>query len=278
MRDRHLTDSRYSSNPRYRTAKWLLLSIAVLFGGCVSKTVDPAKPRPVLRLGVGNYYFWNIVQDGQFSGAVVDIWREIAGRNNLEIEFVRIESMDHLKTAMEDGSIDAFCSVRKTPERAEYMLFIEPPFRTKLEVLTYVKAGSGVSIARHEDMHGRKVALVDAGYDRVDLDPNVDRATIGWNPAEAFDMLLAGTVDAVHINQWRAMWHFHEGEHKDPIALADYVYREYHPCYLVMAKRSALAERWKDLFGQTVQHMIDDGTMKRIVDSYVPGWYEYYLP
>ncbi|MEN6426149.1 MAG: transporter substrate-binding domain-containing protein [Phycisphaerales bacterium] len=231
-----------------------------------------------MRLGVGNWYFWNVVQDSQFSGAVVDIWQEIAKRNDLRIEFVPIESMEHLKTAMEDGSIDAFCSVRKTPEREAYMLFIEPPFRTKLQVLTYVRTGSGVSISKYEDMHGRKVAIVEAGYDRLNRDPDIDKVTIGANTAEAFDMLLAGTVDAVHICQWRAVWQLRNGEYRNQIALADYAYREYHPCYLVMAKKSALAERWKDRFGRTIQHMIDDGTMKHIVDSYVPGWYEYYLP
>jgi polar amino acid transport system substrate-binding protein len=186
--------------------------------------------------------------------------------------------MQHLKTAMEDDSIDVFCSLRKIPERTVYMHFIEPPFRTKLKVLTYVKTDSGILIEKYEDMHGRNIALVDAGYDRLNSDPNINKETIGWNTAEAFDKLLAGKIDAVHISEWRAIWYLRNGKLKDQIDLANYAYSEYHPCYLVMSKKSAFAEKWKDIFGQTIKQMIDDGTMKRIVDLYVPGWYEYYVP
>jgi len=261
-----------------KTAGLLLGLFIILTGGCVPKVTYPVKSKQTLRLGVGNYYFWNIYSDGQFSGAVVDIWREIAKQNSLEIDFILIENMQHLQKAMEDNSIDVFCSLRKTSERTDYMYFIEPPFRTKLKVLTYVKADSGILIEKYEDMHGKNIALVDAGYDRLNSDTNINKETIGWNTAEAFDKLLTGNVDAVHISEWRAIWYLRDGKHKDQIDLANYSYSEYHPCYLVMSKKSAFAEKWKDIFGQTIQQMIDDGTMKRIIDSYVSGWYEYCLP
>ena len=47
---------------------------------------------------------------------------------------------------------------------------------------------------------------------------------------------------------------------------------------MVMSKKSPLSGKWKDRFGQTIQQMIDDGTMKRIIDSYVMDWYESYPP
>ena len=43
---------------------------------------------------------------------------------------------------------------------------------------------------------------------------------------------------------------------------------------MVMSKKSGLTAEWMEIFGRTIQEMIDDGTMKGIVDSYVPGWYE----
>ena len=234
--------------------------------------------KQVLRLGVNNWYFWHINRDGKCSGTMVDIWREIANRNGLELELFPIRNLEHMKAAMEENSIDVFGSMVKTPERTQYIAFIEPPFRTKLKVLTYVKAGSNTSIDKYEDMYGKKVALVEASYGRIAHDPNINKEKIGSNTAKAFDELLAENIDAVLICEWRAMWHLRNGKYKDKVKLAGYTYNEYHPCYLVMSKKSAFAENWKDRFGRTIQEIIDDGTMKKIIDSYVPDWYEIYSP
>ncbi|MBN1806648.1 MAG: transporter substrate-binding domain-containing protein [Sedimentisphaerales bacterium] len=237
-----------------------------------------SQPKKMLRLGVNNWYFWRKYENGKFSGADVDVWREIAGRNNLVIEYIFMPDMEKLKTAMETNSIDVFVSMRKNPERERYMFFIEPPFRTKLKFLTYIRANSNVKIDKYEDMNGKSIAMVGGNYDRINNNTNIWKINCGWNPSKAFKMLLNKDVDAVHINQWLALDFFRDRKDKDKFELAKYTYSEYHACYVVMSKKSPLAEKWKDLFGRTIQQMIDNGTMKRIIDSYAPDWYESYPP
>ena len=236
------------------------------------------QPKQVLRLGVNNWYFWRKHKNGIFSGADVDVWREIARRNNLEIKYIFIPNLEKLKKAMEAGSIDVFVSMRKNPEREQYMLFIEPPFRTKLKFLTYTRANSNIKIDKYEDMGGKSIAMAGGSYDRIDNNLNIKKIDCGWNPTKAFEKLLEGDVDAVHLNQWLAIDFSHDRKDKDKFEIANYTYSEYHACYMVMSKKSPLSGKWKGRFGRTIQQMIDDGTMKRIIDSYVPDWYESYPP
>lgn len=247
--------------------------------GCGSETSICSHSKQVLRLGVNNWVFWRKHDNGKFSGVDVDVWREIARRNNLEIEYIFIPSLKHLRPVMEEASIDVFVGMRKNPEREEYMFFIEPPFRTKLKYLAYVRADSDISIDTLEDMHGRSIAVAHPGaYSRINKDPNIDTQVYKWNASKAFQKLLEGTVDAVCVSQWQAIRFFRDEQHRGEFKLANYTYSEYHTCYMVMSKKSAFAVEWKDRFGQTIQEMIDDGTMKRIVDSYIFGWYESYTP
>lgn len=244
----------------------------------VSSNSTHSQSKKILRLGVNNWYFWRKHNNGNFSGADVDVWREIARRNNLNIEYIFIPNLKKMKTAMESNSIDVFVSMRKNPEREQYMLFIEPPFRTKLKFLTYTRANSNIKIDKFEELNGKSIAMVGGDYDRINNNLNIEKINCGWDPSKAFKMLLNEDVDAVHINQWLASDFLHDRKDKDKIELANYTYSEYHACYMVMSRKSPLAGKRKDRFGQTIQQMINDRTMKRIIDSYVMDWYESYPP
>lgn len=257
-----------------RAISFILLIIIVLVCSCSSVEKDSAPSRKILRLGVNNFLFWRSHDEGKFSGAAVDIWREIARRCSLEIKYVHIQNLDHLHTAMENDSIDVFGDILRTAEREEYMIFIEPPIRTKLKYITYVRSGSDLVIDRYEDMYGKKIVVVGGGNDLINNDSNIEKEKILWNADEGFDKLLKGEVDVVHINEWLAIWYFVNEESNDQFELSNYTYSEYHPGYMVMSKKSSLATEWLDEIGNTIQQMIDDGTMKEIINSYVPNWYE----
>ena len=93
----------------------------------------------------------------------------------------------------------------------------------------------------------------------------------------AVSKLLDGHAEILHMCHWQAIWLFkNHPKYLDKLKQTGYMYQEYHPCFLVMSKQSQLAARMKDQIGRTVQELIDDGTMKRIIESYVPEWWEWY--
>ena len=257
-----------------RTTKLISMVIILLVSISLCRADDSTQSKQILRLGVNNWLFWRIHNDGKFAGADVDIWTEIVKRNNLKIEYTFIPNLKRVKSAMESDLIDAFVSMRKNSEREEYMVFIEPPFRTKLKIQTYVKTNSKMTINNFTDMYGKKMALVGGGYDKINNDSNIDAEKTLWNTKESFEKLKTGDVDVLHINEWQAIWYFSNEKNRDEFKLLNYTYSEYHPCYMVMSKKSCFTEEWLDIFGKTIQEIIDDGTMKEIVNSYVPGWYE----
>jgi polar amino acid transport system substrate-binding protein len=251
---------------------FLLLAASVL-------AQAPPEQAQTLRLGVNNWLFWRAHNNGTFSGPDVDIWREIARRNNLKIEYTFTPNLEDATERLQHDSIDAFVSLLKNPEREQYLYFIEPPIRTKLQYLTYVRADSNVSIERLEDMRSRTVAVPGpSGYTRFDNDPDIKKEfTPSWDVQVAADKLLDGRVEVLHMSDWQAMRLFKDHpQYRDKLKRTAYVHREYHPNFMVMSKRSPLAARVKDQIGRTIQGLLDDGTMKSIVERYLPGWWEYY--
>jgi ABC-type amino acid transport substrate-binding protein len=175
---------------------------------------------------------------------------------------------------MEKDSIDAFVSLLKTSEREKYMCFIEPPIRTKLKFVTYVNNMSNFVIDHMEDLDGLKVALMGGSYSCINKDTLINKKIIGPDISEGFNLLFNDSVDVVHIVQWLAMWFLQDGKYTSNVKLTPYSYSEFHPIYLVMSRKSNLTPKYAVAFGHTIKEMIEDGTMKRIIDSYVPGWYE----
>ncbi len=250
-----------------------------------AKPVQPnalatASRAQTLRLGVNNWLFWRKHDNGAYSGADVDIWREIARRCDLQLEYTFLPDLtDTPKRLSQEKALDAMTSLLKNPEREEYLYFIEPPIRTKLRYLTYVRADSNFEIERLADLHGRTVvAPSPVTYAAFDNDPEIKKEmTASWNVQVAADKLLDGRADVLHMCHWQAIWFFKNNpDYLNRLKQTSYIHREFHPNYLVMFKSSPLAAELKDRIGQTVRQMLDDGSIKRIIDSYVPGWWEYY--
>lgn len=235
-----------------------------------------APRRDVLRLGVNNWLFWRSHENGRFAGVDVEIWREIARRNELELQCVAVANLDNLQDTLERNHLDAFVSLLRTPQREAFLHFLEPPCLTKLAYETYVRADSARTLDRLEDLNGLKVFVVGSSFAELDRAAGIRKSVVLWDAAPAFDQLASGEVDAVLVTQWLAIWHFRDGGQALQFRRAAYTHCEYHPGYLVMSKRSPMLDRYKARFERTIQELIDDGTIKRIVDRYVPGWYERY--
>ncbi len=261
-----------------RLTRWTVLLAYPL--AWFAATAIAAQQPQTLRLGVNNWPFWRTNRDGVYSGADVEIWQEIARRNGLRIEYTALPDLDVTpKRLAQENALDAMISVLRNPAREEFLYFLEPPIRTKLRYLTFIRSDSDTEIERLEDMHGRKVVVPSpVSYSRFDRDPEIRKEMIpSWDVQVAADTLLDGRADVLHMCHWQAIWFFKNNpQYLNRLKQTSYIHREYHPCYLVMCKRSPLAAAMKDQISRTIREMLDDGTLKRIIESYVPGWWEYY--
>jgi hypothetical protein len=75
--------------------------------------------------------------------------------------------------------------------------------------------------------------------------------------------------------EWQGDYYLRNASDADRFEKAPYYHKEYHPVYLVMSKKAPLLNR-RDQLEAALAEMMEDGTVRRIVDRYVPGWYEDY--
>ncbi len=99
----------------------------LLFASIVAMAQEPR----TLRLGVNNWEPWRMHANGAYSGADVEIWREIARRNRLQIEYTFLPDVTATPARLsQEKALDAMISVLRNPEREQYLYLIEPPIRT----------------------------------------------------------------------------------------------------------------------------------------------------
>lgn len=79
------------------------------------------------------------------NGPMVDIWRELAGRLDLESEFVRIDTFDRLLEAIQRGEVDvALGPLAITEERERTLDFTHPVFHSGMRIAVRQKHEAGL--------------------------------------------------------------------------------------------------------------------------------------
>ncbi len=92
---------------------------------------------------------FTIVNEGEFSGFSIDIWRELANRLGLKYRFEAAGSFTDMLKAVESGEADAaIANISITASREEVMDFTQPIFDAGLQIMVPVRgAASGILAA-----------------------------------------------------------------------------------------------------------------------------------
>ncbi len=231
----------------------------------------------VLRLATNDWAPWRMNDNGQYQGADIEIWQTLADRMNLKIEY-QSATLQECEEMLKTGTIDVFPSLLRNPVRENYYHFLEPPFRTKLKYAFYVPKGKQFTIVKYDDLLGKKIGVPEGKnrFQPFDTDGRLEK-DYESNLSDSFSKLKEGTLDAVLTNDWAGDYFLMQSDWKNQFEKACYSYSEYHPCYLVMSKQSKYIRRVND-FENTLKEMLDDGTVCRIVNRYIPNWYDYFQP
>ena len=127
----------------------LLVSLLVGVSSVVATTV--------VKVGMsGRYFPFTFVQMDKLQGFEVDLWNEIAKRNNYTVEFVTA-NFSGLFGLLETGRIDTISNqITITPERSAKYLFSEPYVIDGAQLV--VKRGNG-EIQGVDDLDGKTVGV-----------------------------------------------------------------------------------------------------------------------
>ena len=134
-------------------------------------------------------------QTKQIEGFDIDLFKAIAEKAGIEVEFVNV-SWDPLLAGMAQGTYDAaVSSITITPDRAKQMLFSEPYFAAG-QIITVLK--SNTSIMSKADLAGKKVAVQLGTTGNIEVDKIAGATSKPYDDIGlAFQDLMNGQVDAV---------------------------------------------------------------------------------
>lgn len=136
----------------------LLTSVLLVFGlvGCASQKEEATETKDAEKVIVGtsaSYYPWAYQENDELKGFEMDVWNEIAKRNNYELEF-KLAKFSGLVGMLDAGEIDTVAhQMSITSERLEKYNFCEPYAYSYYDFA--VKNDS--DIKTKDDLKGKKV-------------------------------------------------------------------------------------------------------------------------
>ncbi|MDX1655776.1 MAG: transporter substrate-binding domain-containing protein [Candidatus Competibacteraceae bacterium] len=169
---------------------------------------------------------------------------------------------------MRQGHADLISGILRRPEREEYLIFIEPPYKTHSTKVFYVLKGQGERIRRYEDLYGLTIG-VQAGvryFDRFDQDPRLIREEVSTDLFN-FRKLAHGRIDAVISTESQADYlialHGLQGRFDKAILRHDTEL----PVYFALSRRSPYAEQ-AGRFSQVVTELVETEAFSAIIEGF----------
>jgi polar amino acid transport system substrate-binding protein len=132
-----------------RPRLWLWLLLLLALAGASGRPAPSVRAQPAqqpVRVAIKPLDPFVMRQGETYSGFSVDLWREIAIRNNWRTDFQWVETVGDQIAEVENGRVDAaVAGISMTPEREERVEFSYPIFSAGLQVMTAIGKESPVA-------------------------------------------------------------------------------------------------------------------------------------
>ena len=215
-----------------------------------------------------NWLPWRVLnEDGKLEGIDIDILQHIAKDLNLNLVTKGCGWKRCLKH-MEVGASDVMTGLYKTPEREKFMTFIEPPYYRTQGSCFYTLKSKVLHIRRYEDLLPLTIGVVKKVlyFDKFDRDTRINKLD-SVTDESMFRLLEGERIDAIILNCSNGDILTKNGDRKDLIERAEYIFKKNRPVYLAISNKSPLLKR-KEEFSQSLQKMLDNNEIEKIINSY----------
>lgn len=216
----------------------------ILFGGLAAAQALPS----ALRVAVDPAEPWKMVDaEGRPYGAEIDLFEALAAKLGVKVEYQPLPFARAL-AYMEDGRVDLMSGLVKTPERAAFLRYLEPPYKTRSDKAFYALKSSGVALDRYEDLRAYEVG-VKAGvklFPRFDADSSLRKVE-----GPAFDQLVLmldkGRFQVLAVTEAVGDYWIHELGMQDRIAKLAYRFTTETPVHICVSRKSPFMARAAEL-------------------------------
>jgi polar amino acid transport system substrate-binding protein len=214
-----------------------------------------------------------IVEGGAFGGIDAAILREIADRLNIELEF-EICSWNRCVELMRSGHADLITSIAKTPDREEFMYFIEPPHSTKLDIAFYMRRGSSETVQGYEDLYRSPIGVIRGSvyFQRFDTDPDIVKLEVS-NEEGLLRILERGRVSLIIGMEINMDYLIAVKGMQDRIEKVPYRITIESPSYIAVSKNSPFLGSVADPLSAVVSQMVETGEIENIENNVLGDLY-----
>jgi len=208
-----------------------------------------------------------IFNNNILSGIHSDILQELLKDTDIELLFKELPST-RSKIMLQNGEIDAYIGMLKTPEREKIYYFCEPPLYEISAKAFYLKKGSGIKIDKYEDLYGLKIGVLRGSLDfkRFNTDEKLIKEYATTN-IQNFNKLISGRIDVVIRTENVGDYLVKSKDYSDKIVKADYKYSNYSPSYFVLSRKSKFMEKI-NIFESNLLRLRENGLITKITNKW----------
>lgn len=166
------------------------------------------------------------------------------------------------------GEADLISGVLRNPDREQYLIFIEPPYKTRSAKVFYLRKGEGRRLRRHEDLYGLRIG-VQAGvsyFERFDADPRIRKEEVSEDLYN-FRKLEHGRIDAFISTESQADYLIAVHGFTGRFEKAEYRHDYELPVYFALSRRSPWAGA-APRFSRIVGELAAGGVFEGIIGEY----------
>lgn len=246
-----------------RPSRRALLALPLV---ALSTQVARARPEnPVVVSGHPGFAPFCFQQGEAVDGILPEIARRLLQSLSLPAQFTALGPWARVQQAAQQGQADLLAGLYDSPERREYLDFLNPPVMAN-EVVVVVRRGQAFAYRRWEDLLDRRLGRVHGdryqeGFERF-LEQQRERIAVdvALSPELNFRKLLLGRVDAVIYSRWVSERLSRQlGLHQDLEFLPVPVFTG--QLHLAVARRSAQLLALKPRLEAQLRDLLRDGSL-----------------
>lgn len=243
----------------------LCLSVAVVL--LASCAYGAAPEKKVLRVGMdGSTSGFTVLNDkGELEGFEVDVWKEIAKRNDCEVKFEQMP-FSSLLGMVSDGRVDTVTNtLAPTEERKEVYNFSEPYLYDEQNLMS----SPSIQARTFKDLDGLRIGLVPGSVDEafinsIEKEYSIKVKRVYFDDTAMQDVVM-GKIDACVQSQTIALEAIRRfGADKIKVLIGSGTYFESAYPFAKTPEGDALRE----MTNRTLEAMKKDGTLRAISEKW----------
>ena len=205
---------------------------------------------------------WGYWQGTDPAGPDADLLRELAQNLGLALRFTPCRP-DRCLDMLEQGLADLGVGLARTPEREEYLLFLEPPVRTAPALVFFAWPGQR-PVKDWRDLYGKIIAVntASAPAQRLARDSRLTLQPVN-TARDALRLVLARKADLAGLGRAEADWWLARLSPGKALEQSPLVLDEPVAVHLALSRQSRLLDR-KAAFEQALADLAANGTLERL--------------